>query len=103
MQLKLVLYGVVVLLVAAVIGSAYLFWVQNGNHTVLTSFELWGLGRYGRTWKVTELIAVSGGIGFLVGVLPFAWLWLRRGAEVRRLRQQVAIGGGSSGSDSSFR
>lgn len=99
MQLKLVLYGVVLLLVASAVGCGYLFGVQNANHTVLTSFELWGLGRFGRTWQVTELIAVSGGIGFVLGAIPFVWLWWRKAAEARRLRQQVAIGG----SDTSFR
>ena len=99
MNAKLVFYGVVFLLVAAAIGSGYLFGVQNANHTVLTSFELWGLGRWGRTWTVTELIALSGGIGFVLGALPFFLLWWRKAGEARRLRQQVAIGG----SDNAFR
>ena len=100
MRMKLVFYGLVVVLLASLAGCGYLFWIQNASHTVLTSFEFWGVGRLGRAWKVTELIAVSGLVGFALAFIPLGLLWWRSSGEVRRLKRQLAVGSGES---SSFR
>ena len=97
---KLVLYGGLVLLLGALVGCGWLFWVQNSLITVTTSFEFWGVGRIGATLPVTHVIARSAAAGVVVGAVPFLALWARSSAEARRLRRQVAVGSSDS---SSFR
>lgn len=76
---------------AAGVGCGWLFWVQNSAQPAPVSFELWGLGRWGRTWKVSELIAVSAGAGFLAGFLPFGWLWLRARSRANQAEARLAM------------
>ncbi|MCB9667879.1 MAG: hypothetical protein H6736_01840 [Alphaproteobacteria bacterium] len=94
--MKYVLYALPVLLVALLGGAGWLFWVQNSQQEVLTSFELWGLGRYGRVWKVPVLIATSGGIGAVLGLVVGGWLMAR--LKNRRIRALTAASGGSESS-----
>ena len=92
------LYLVLFLAVLGLAGVGYLFWIQNGAQEVTVSLELWGLGRLGRVWKAPELIAVSGAVGFVLGVVPFLIAWWRASSEAKRLRQQVALSGSDSAS-----
>ncbi len=90
MRRALLIILVVSLLVLG--GSGYLFWVQNSQQEVLTSFELWGLGRWGRTWRVPELIAISGGSGVLVGFVVGWWVT----ATLKNRRIRALSGGGDA-------
>lgn len=74
-----------------VLGAGWLFWVQNSAQPAPVSFELWGLGRWGKVWKVSELVAVSAGIGFLTGFLPLAWSNLSQRRRIRQLDQRLAM------------
>ncbi|MCB9678507.1 MAG: LapA family protein [Alphaproteobacteria bacterium] len=100
--MKTWLYLFLFALALALLGGGYLFWVQNSSQVVTVSFELWGVGRYGRTMTAPELIGWAVGAGFLLGLVPMGWRSMRLGRRVRQLEQQVAMSG-SGDSASSWR
>lgn len=71
--MKLALNVSLLVVFLLLLGSGWLFWVQNSQQEVLTSFEIWGGFRWGRVWTVSALIATSSGIGALVGLLVGWW------------------------------
>lgn len=95
------LYLVLLVLVLALGGLGYLFWVQNSSQLVTVSLEFWGGWRRGRTMPVPELIAWSAGGGFLLAFLPMFVFWLGRGRRIRQLEQQVAMNSTGSGDGAS--
>ncbi|MEZ4319102.1 MAG: LapA family protein [Myxococcota bacterium] len=85
------LFLLLVVLGLALVGAGGLFWVQNSSQSVTVSFELWGLGRYGRTMTAPELIAWSTGAGFALAFVPMLFRGMRQGRRVRQLEQQIAM------------
>lgn len=94
--MRTALYVTVLLLVLALAGATWLFWVQNSQQEVLTSFELWGGLRWGRTWKAPELVALSAGIGAVFGGVV-AW-WVTASLKNRRIKSLTSSAGGSESS-----
>lgn len=90
--MRAVPYILALLFVLVVAGSGWLFWVQNSQQEVVTSFELWGGLRYGRTWKVPVLIATSGGVGAFLGLIG-GW-WVTASLKNRRIKQLTSTHGG---------
>lgn len=88
------LYVLALLVLLAFAGMVYLFWIQNSQQEVLTSFELWGGFRWGRTWKAPELIALSGGVGGFFGLLV-GWS-VTAALKNRRIRSLTSQGGKES-------
>jgi hypothetical protein len=91
--MKSIPYILLLCVVLALAGSAWLFWVQNSQQEVMTSFEVWGGLRWGRVWKAPELIAVSGGIGALLG-LVLGW-WGTSTLKNRTIRNLRGSAGGN--------
>ena len=95
------LYLVLALLVLALGGVGYLFWVQNSGQEITVSLELWMIGRYGGTFSPSELMAVSGVVGFGLGFFPMLLRGFGRGRRIRQLEQQVAMSSTADNASSS--
>ncbi len=91
--MKTFLYVAALLIVLALAGAGWLFWVQNSQQEVLTSFELWGGFRWGRTWSASALIATSGGVGAFIGLLA-GW-WVTASLKNRKIRTLSQTAGSS--------
>lgn len=96
----MVRYLVVVVsaLALSVLGTGALFWIQNSSRTTQLSLDL-GIA----AWQLSEpvsvpaLIAVSFGIGLLVGGLMFAVPSQRNARKARRLEAELALSGAGAG------
>lgn len=95
--MKLALNVSLLVVFLLLLGSGWLFWVQNSQQEVLTSFEIWGGMRWGRTWTVSALIATCSGIGALVGL--FVGWWVTAALKNRTIR---SLRGSSGGAETSW-
>ncbi len=92
---------VVILVIAAVsgfssIGVAVLFFMQNSARTTQLSLDLWlAAWQLGEPVSVTALMGVSFLGGFLVCSGLAVWRSLVARRQIRKLQQQLALGGDS--------
>ncbi|MFT6161854.1 MAG: ABC-type Fe3+ transport system permease subunit [Myxococcota bacterium] len=93
---------VVILVIAALfgfsgIGVGVLFFLQNSARTTQLSLDLWlAAWQLGEPVSVTALIGVSFAAGFVVCGVLAAWRSLVTRRQIRKLQQQLALGGESA-------
>lgn len=88
----------VLVFVLLLAGLGYMFWVQNSAQVVTVSIEFWGLGRRGHTWKAPELMAICFAAGAVMMGMPWVFSSWRSRSRIRRLEQQIKVGGGDTSS-----
>lgn len=95
MQRLLFPWGLIVLAVAALGFTGFLFVVQNSARTTQLSLDLGLVGAWqlGDPVSIPALIGVCFGGGFILGLLTMSGQAARLARRARRLEQQVAMGG----------
>lgn len=91
--------AVVVVLIAALGFTGYLFVVQNIRRTTQLSLDL-----YFAAWQLSEpvpviaLVGIAFVLGFVIAAAAFGLRAAQLGRRLRRLEQEVALGGGATAS-----
>ena len=86
------------ILVLGLGGVAALFWVQNSATPAPVSLEIWFLGRWGKAWTVSQLVALSAGLGFLFAAFPWFFSAWRAGSRIKELERRLSFAQPEDGS-----